>query len=63
MRSLAMGLEVLEIDVNPNLIQDVDDFVDEENLKVISVDSRRRLEEKIEELRLIREMQEFDFDD
>lgn len=58
-----MGLEVLEIDVNPNLIQDVDDFVDEENLKVISVDSRRRLEEKIEELRLMREMQEFDFDD
>ena len=58
-----MGLEVLEIDVSPNLIQDVDDFVDEENLKVISVDSRRRLEEKIEELRLMREMKEFDFDD
>ncbi|ABD81450.1 PA3496 family putative envelope integrity protein [Saccharophagus degradans] len=27
-----------------------------------SIDSRRRLEDKIEELRLRREMQEFDFD-
>ncbi|WP_045860431.1 PA3496 family putative envelope integrity protein [Teredinibacter purpureus] len=28
----------------------------------LTVDSRRQLENKIEELRLLREMQEFDFD-
>ena len=58
-----MGLEIIEQDINPGLMQqDVDDFVDEESAKPLSVDARRKLEDKIEELRLMREMKEFDFD-
>ncbi len=58
-----MGLEILEGDMSLQLMQqDIDDFVEQESDRVIGVDSRRRLENKIDELRLLREMQEFDFD-
>ena len=58
-----MGLEIIEQELNPGLLQqDLDDFDEEESTKPIGVDARRKLEEKIEELRLMREMKEFDFD-
>ncbi|WP_053979365.1 hypothetical protein [Marinagarivorans algicola] len=58
-----MGLEILEGDMSLQLMQqDIDDFVEQESDRVMGVDSRRRLENKIDELRLLREMKEFDFD-
>ena len=57
-----MGLEAIEQDVNTNIVHDVDEMFEEKVTKADSVDARRRLEEKIEELRLQREMKEFDFD-
>jgi hypothetical protein len=54
-----MGLEVLD---------DTLDNGDDEDLTAVvsthagNLDARRRLEDKIEELRLRREMREFDFD-
>ena len=58
-----MGLEIIKPDINLDLMQqDIDAFVDEESAKPLGVDARRKLEDKIEELRLMREMKEFDFD-
>lgn len=59
-----MGLEIIEQELNPSLLQqDLDDFDEEDGgAKPMSVDARRKLEDKIEELRLMREMKEFDFD-
>lgn len=56
-----MGLEVIEQDINPGVLQDIDEFDDDDG-PVASVDARRKLEDKIEELRLMRELREFDFD-
>lgn len=55
-----MGVEALESEVMPNIAIMDDDFVQDE--PVNGTDARRRLEDKIEELRLKREIQEFDFD-
>ena len=56
-----MGLEVIEQDINPGVLQDIDEFDDADG-PVANVDARRKLEDKIEELRLMRELREFDFD-
>lgn len=56
-----MGLEVIEQDINPGVLQDIDEFEDED-APAANVDARRKLEDKIEELRLMRELREFDFD-
>lgn len=55
-----MGLEVLD--------HTLDNGYDEEVIAVVNtqahnLDARRRLEDKMEELRLRREMREFDFDE
>jgi hypothetical protein len=57
-----MGLEVIDDDLPSAPVAENDDFI-EKTAKVVNVDSRRRLEDKIEEMRLRREMREFDFDD
>lgn len=57
-----MALEIIEQDINPNVLQDVDDFFEQGDEKVVDLDARRRLEDKIEEMRLRRELREFDFD-
>lgn len=55
-----MGLEVLD--------HTLDNGYDEEVIAAVNdgqatnLDARRRLEDKMEELRLLREMREFDFD-
>ncbi|WP_173780735.1 PA3496 family putative envelope integrity protein [Agarilytica rhodophyticola] len=56
-----MGVEVLEptIILNSGLMDDSAVLQDE---PLNGTDARRRLEDKIEELRLQRELQEFDFD-
>ncbi len=55
-----MGVEAFGSDAMPNIAIMDDDFIQDE--PVNGTDSRRRLEDKIEELRLKREIQEFDFD-
>ena len=58
-----MGLDVIEQDaVVGGFGSDADEMFEEKTTKALNVDARRRLEEKIEELRLQREMKEFDFD-
>ena len=58
-----MGLEVIEQDsAVSGFNADADEMFEEKTTKALNVDARRRLEEKIEELRLQREMKEFDFD-
>ncbi len=58
-----MGLEVIEQDsAVSGFNADGDEMFEEKTTKALNVDARRRLEEKIEELRLQREMKEFDFD-
>ena len=58
-----MGLEVIEQDsAVGGFSVDADEMFDEKTTKAMNIDARRRLEEKIEELRLQREMKEFDFD-
>ena len=54
-----MGLEVLDNSLDNGYEEDVVAAV---NARDANLDARRRLEEKIEELRLRREMREFDFD-
>lgn len=56
-----MGVDVLDstFDVNSPQIEDVVFGADG---LLNGVDARRRLEDKIEEIRLRKEMQEFDFD-
>ncbi len=55
-----MSVEALEGEVVANIAVMDDIFLQEEPLN--GTDARRRLENKIEELRLKRELQEFDFD-
>jgi len=56
-----MGVEAL--DSNMDFGGDtLDEGEDTRSLKTVDIDARRRLEDKIEEMRLRREMQEFDFD-
>ncbi|WP_075185541.1 hypothetical protein [Teredinibacter haidensis] len=62
-----MGIEVLDSspDLNNVILENTieDTFEDDSGVGAISViDARRKLENKIEEMRLLREMQEFDFD-
>jgi len=61
-----MGVETIGsgMDVNPHLVDGIMDDSDQDiSLKdMYGLDARRRLEDKIEELRLKREMQDFDFD-
>ena len=57
-----MALEIIEQDINPNMLQDVDELFDQGEKGVVDIDARRRLEDKIEEMRLRRELKEFDFD-
>lgn len=56
-----MSVEVLDssFEINGN----IDDAIVNMDAPLNGTDSRRRLEDKIEELRLMREMREFDFDD
>lgn len=56
-----MGVEVLDsaLDSSGSL---VDEAVLISGTQLEQVDARRRLEDKLEELRLRREMREFDFD-
>lgn len=56
-----MGVEVL--DSNLDFVGDMmDDSEAAAAVKVVDIDARRRLEDKLEEMRLRREVQEFDFD-
>jgi len=64
-----MGIEVLDSSAGLNsvileaAIDDLDDSEEEGSSGAGSaMDARRRLENKIEELRLLKEVQEFDFD-
>lgn len=64
-----MGIEVLDSssDLNNVILEnaiesELDDSEDSPGSPSHTVDARRRLENKIEELRLMRETQEFDFD-
>ena len=63
---VCMGVETIGsgMDVNPHLVDGIMDDDDQNtSLKdMYNLDARRRLEDKIEELRLKREMQDFDFD-
>lgn len=63
---VCMGVETIGsgMDVNPHLVDGiVDDDDQDTSLKgMYNLDARRRLEDKIEELRLKREMRDFDFD-
>lgn len=56
-----MGVEVIGTSSVNNIILMDDGFTQDEPLN--GTDARRRLEDKIEELRLQKEIQEFDFDD
>lgn len=61
-----MGIEVLDSssDLNSVVLENViEDQAEEDTGRTESfVDARRRLENKIEEMRLLKEVQEFDFD-
>ena len=63
-----MGVEVLDSSMEINdLIMDesmmgIEDDKDGQSAIVNQIDARRRLENKLEEMRLLREVQEFDFD-
>lgn len=56
-----MGVEVLDstLDFGGDLSDDREEAA---SLKSVDIDARRRLEDKLEEMRLRREVQEFDFD-
>lgn len=56
-----MGVEVLDstMDFGGDML---DSAVDTTVGKTVDIDARRRLEDKLEEMRLRREVQEFDFD-
>ena len=58
-----MALEIVNEDINIHALHDVDEMFDQAEPCSVDLDARRRLEDKIEEMRLRREMQEFDFDD
>lgn len=55
-----MGVEVLDSTLDTEL--SLDDIFDSDSTSVSNLDARRRLEDKIEELRLQRELREFDYD-
>ena len=63
---VCMGVETIGsgMDINPHLVDALMDDEDDDtsSKSTFSLDARRRLEDKIEELRLKREMREFDFD-
>ena len=62
---VCMGVETIGsgMDVNPHLVDGIVDDDQDTSLKgMYNLDARRRLEDKIEELRLKREMRDFDFD-
>jgi hypothetical protein len=54
-----MGLEALDDTLDGGFEEEVVAVI---NTQVHNLDARRRLEDKMEELRLRREMREFDFD-
>lgn len=56
-----MGVEVFDSSVDPELSDEL--YQDDEPFKSArsGLDSRRKLEEKLEEMRLQRELREFDF--
>ncbi len=56
-----MGVEAFDSSVGNSIVIMDDGFEHDEPLN--GTDARRRLEDKIEELRLQRELKEFDFDD
>lgn len=58
-----MGVEVLDATLDVNDLSG-DDVFDEESPKSknLNVDARRRLENKLEEMRLQRELRNYDFD-
>jgi len=64
-----MGIEVLDsssdlsnVILENTIDADIDDSEEGSGDTGMYVDSRRKLENKIEELRLLKEVQEFDFD-
>lgn len=58
-----MGVEVLDSSLEPSELGD-DIFDEEESVKSAKygVDARRRLEDKLEDIRLQRELKDYDFD-
>jgi len=58
-----MGVEVLDATLEVNDLS-ADDIFEEESPKSakLNVDARRRLENKLEEMRLQRELRNYDFD-
>ncbi len=58
-----MGVEVLDATIDATELS-ADDVFEEESPKTakLNVDARRRLENKLEELRLQRELRSYDFD-
>lgn len=56
-----MGVETLRSDTGVGISIMDDAFLQEQPLN--GTDARRRLEDKMEELRLLRELKEFDFDE
>jgi len=56
-----MGIETLQSDINVGVAIIEESLLDIQPIN--GTDARRRLEDKMEELRLLRELKEFDFDD
>ncbi len=56
-----MGVEVLDSSMDFDG-DDMADAVEARGNKPMDIDARRRLEDRLEEMRLRREMREFDFD-
>lgn len=58
-----MGVEVLDATIDATELS-ADEVFEEENAKTgkLNVDARRRLENKLEEMRLQRELRSYDFD-
>lgn len=58
-----MGVEVLDSSLDPvDLIDDIFDDEDDVSSPRYGLDARRRLEDKLEEIRLQRELRDFDYD-
>ena len=60
---MIVAIEIIEQDVNINVLHDVEELFESNASVRVDLDARRRLEDKIEEMRLRRELKEFDFDD
>lgn len=57
-----MGVEVFDSSVDPDVSDDLYDNDEPLTSVRTGVDARRKLEDKLEEMRLERELRDFDFD-